>query len=157
MRRDAFDDLVAITDAVFQADLARLRAIAAEEAELRAELEELARAERRNAAADPDSIAALNRIGGDILWKAWIGRKRETLNLKLATVLARRLVAAQTLRRSFGKIGFETEVVGDFAHGVAADGFGYPDRRRVHRIRQRLGQRDRATELAVVVFRRPGA
>ncbi|MEZ5715415.1 MAG: hypothetical protein R3D85_09715 [Paracoccaceae bacterium] len=105
-----FDDLVADTDAVYQADLARLRTIAAEEARLRAELAQLAEDERRNAAANPEDIAALNRIGGDVLWKAWIGRKREALNRQLATVMALKLTAARQLRHSFGKTSVAEEL-----------------------------------------------
>lgn len=103
MSGTGFDDLVAVTDAVYQADLARLRTIATEEVRLRSELAQLAEDERCNSAARPDDIVALNRIGGDVLWKAWIGRKREALNRRLATVMALKLTAAQQLRRSFGK------------------------------------------------------
>lgn len=99
----AFDDLAAITDAVYQADLARLKTIAAEEARLRNALAALAQEERHNAAADPGSALALRHIGGDVLWQAWVGRKREALNLQLATVMARKLVAAQALKQSFGR------------------------------------------------------
>ena len=105
-----FDDLTRITDAVYRADLARLQTIAAEENALRTELVALAEEERRNALSDPDSMLALRQLGGDLLWKAWIGRKREALNLRLATVMARKLSAAQALRRSFGKASVAEEL-----------------------------------------------
>ena len=105
-----FDDLTRITDAVYRADLARLQTIAAEENALRTELAALAEEERRNALTDPDSMLALRQLGGDLLWKAWIGRKREALNLRLATVMARKLSAAQALRRSFGKASVAEEL-----------------------------------------------
>ena len=105
-----FDDLTRITDAVYRADLARLQTIAAEENALRTELVALAEEERRNALTDTDSMLALRQLGGDLLWKAWIGRKREALNLRLATVMARKLSAAQALRRSFGKASVAEEL-----------------------------------------------
>ena len=105
-----FDDLTRITDAVYRADLARLQTIAVEENALRTELAALAEEERRNALTDPDSMLALRQLGGDLLWKAWIGRKREALNLRLATVMARKLSAAQALRRSFGKASVAKEL-----------------------------------------------
>jgi len=103
---EPFDDLIAVTDAIYQADLARLRSITGEEDQLRNELAKLKDEECRNAAADP----ALRQIGGDILWKAWMGRKREALNLQLATVMARKLGAIQALRRSFGKTSVAEEL-----------------------------------------------
>ena len=104
------DDLAAITGAAYQADLARLQAITSEENHLRQELETLGQQERNNASANPCNLIALRQIGGDILWTAWIARKRETLNLQLATVMARKLSAAQKLRRSFGKSSVSEEL-----------------------------------------------
>ncbi|MDQ2090563.1 hypothetical protein [Marimonas arenosa] len=97
------DDLAAVTDAAYRADLAGLKSIVAEEDELRRNLANLAAEERRSATADPDRVLALNQIGGDILWRAWVGRKREALNLRLATVIARKLAAAQAVLNSFGR------------------------------------------------------
>ncbi len=92
-----------ITNAVFQADLARLQAIATEEARLRAAQAELQAVVTESAALEPLDTLTLKQLGGDLLWKAWTGRKREDLNLKLAAVMARKLHAQDTLRRSFGK------------------------------------------------------
>ena len=98
-----FDELTAVTDAIYQVDLNRLKTIAADEMRLRSELARLAETERHTALVDAGSTMALRQIGGDILWQAWVGRKREALNLQLATVMARKLTAVQRLRESFGK------------------------------------------------------
>ena len=52
------DTLAQITEAAYQADLARLQAIASEEATLRAALQQLATQERDNAASDPINLLA---------------------------------------------------------------------------------------------------
>ena len=97
------DDLCAITDAVYQADLARFRAIAAEEAALLQEMAELDQQEQRADAVADDGASALRQFGGDLLWKAWVGRKRQLLNLKLATLRVRKEAALRALQQSFGK------------------------------------------------------
>ena len=97
------DDLCAITDAVYQADLARFRAIAAEEAALLQEMAELDQQEQRADAVADDGASALRQFGGDLLWKTWVGRKRQLLNLKLATLRVRKEAALRALQQSFGK------------------------------------------------------
>lgn len=97
------EDLAALTDAVYRADLARLQAIATEEAKLRAEIAGLVNAAQESESLAGDSIDAMRQVGGDLLWKAWIGRKREALNIRLAAVLARKAAASDRLSRSFGK------------------------------------------------------
>lgn len=117
MTRD-FEQLTTLTDVLYQADAAKLKAIAAEEARLREELAALAAAER---AAEPGSGLALRRIGGDILWQGWVGRKREALNLQLAAVMARKLSAAQVLRRSYGRNMVAQELQSAARHRIARD------------------------------------
>ena len=96
-------ELRRVTDALYQADLARLRAIAAEERRLRDEIAALNESARRAEEHSGESALALRQLGGDMLWRAWLGRKREALHLRLANVMARKLSAADALRRSFGK------------------------------------------------------
>ena len=100
---DCTRELAALADARYQVDLAQLQSIVGEETRLRSELQKLAGFERENAATDPADMLALRQLGGDILWQAWIGRKREELNLCLATVMARKLMVMQKLKVSFGK------------------------------------------------------
>ncbi|WP_322867077.1 hypothetical protein U5922_013375 [Aquicoccus sp. G2-2] len=100
---DPAQDLVALTDAVFQADLARLRTITSEEAALRADLATLQGAVSRSVALPASDALALRQLGGDLLWLSWVGRKRSDLNMRIANVMARKLDAEGALRRSFGK------------------------------------------------------
>ena len=97
------DDLCAITDALYQTDLARLQAITAEENALRGEMAALDDEVRRAETLPEDGAMALRQFGGDLLWKAWVGRKRQALNLKLANLRVRKQTALQALQRSFGK------------------------------------------------------
>lgn len=98
-----FSDLVRITDAVYQADLARMRDISREEADLRAEIQRLNHEVRRAEDLAPDAAHAHRSIGADVMWKAWVGRSRETLNMRLAAVVARKLQAAEALKHSLGR------------------------------------------------------
>ena len=103
MKPEDFFRLTKVTDAIYQADLARLQTILAEEQELRHALEDLAERERNGEAAMAQDAGAIRQYGGDILWKAWIGRRREAINLRLANVVARKLAAREMLTRSFGR------------------------------------------------------
>ena len=96
-------DLCAVTGALYQADLAGLQAIAAEEAKIYDEFAALDAEQRRAAALTEASDMALRQFGGDLLWNAWVGRKRQALNLRLANLRIRKEAALQALQRSFGK------------------------------------------------------
>lgn len=97
------DDLFTITDALYQADLAGLQSVTAEESALERALHDLDEEERRAALLSDDGALALRQFGGDLLWKSWIGRKRRMLNEKLANVRVRKDAALRRMQRSFGK------------------------------------------------------
>ncbi len=97
------DDLSAITDVLYQIDLARFQAISAEESALLRAIEELNEEEQRAEAISVDGAVALQLFGGDLLWKAWVGRKRQVFNQNLTDLKIRKEVALQALQKSFGK------------------------------------------------------
>lgn len=43
-------------------------------------------------------------IGADVLWQAWIGRKKRELNIQLAQVLAVKEQHIAQVRRAYGKV-----------------------------------------------------
>ena len=43
------------------------------------------------------------RLGGDVLWQVWVGRRRRDLQMHLARNLSKQGAARQALRKSFGK------------------------------------------------------
>lgn len=51
---------------------------------------------------NPD--AQQNAIGADVLWNAWVGRKKRELNMKLAQVLAIKERHIAQVRRAYGKV-----------------------------------------------------
>ncbi len=105
-----FHDLCAITNALYQADLARFHAITAEETSLLLEMKKLDEEEQRAEVLQEDGAMAMRQFGGDLLWKAWVGRKRQTLNLKLAKLRVRKEAALRVLQRSFGKKSISEEL-----------------------------------------------
>lgn len=98
-----FEHLVSITDANYQVDLARLKAISAEELSLRRDLEDLREKAKTCEELALSDGSAMRLIGGDILWRAWVERKQKALSRALAETLARKQGAIQELTRSFGK------------------------------------------------------
>jgi len=96
-------DLCMITDVLYQADLARLQEINAQEATILHQMRELEGEVRRAAALVNDEATALKQLGGDLLWKAWAGRKRQSLNQELARLRVQKEGALRALEKSFGK------------------------------------------------------
>jgi hypothetical protein len=95
--------LVAVTAARLDQETARLRAVLAEEARLRAALARLdAQAEAARALPE-QAMSGLREIGADLSWQGWVGRSRAALNSELALALARKERAMPPLRRAFGK------------------------------------------------------
>ncbi len=98
--RDPLDDLSRLTDMIYQADLAKLQKLNAEEAKLRENLKALQT--RAHTAADRQMVP-MRQIGADVLWQGWVSRTRQELNIKLAQVLMRKEQMKTDLKRSFGK------------------------------------------------------
>jgi hypothetical protein len=75
--------------------------IVAAEGKLRSELAKLddmaIRAEQAN-------YNKMQAIGADVVWKAWLGRTKTTLNLELAQVLAQKEAMKGRVRREYGKL-----------------------------------------------------
>lgn len=107
-------ELAKLTAAMRRAQEARLRAIAAEEAELRGELARLEDLARQSRHLPADELEGLRMVGGDLLWQAFLGRGSADLNVKLARVLARKARSQRDLRRAFGR-SLAAETIEDHA------------------------------------------
>lgn len=105
-----FSELSAITNALYQTELAQFQAVTAEEDSLQKEMKQLEDEVRRAEALADDGAMALRQLGCDLLWKAWVGRKRQMLNLKLANLIAKKQVMLSSLQRSFGKKSITQEL-----------------------------------------------
>lgn len=103
MTRAPLKDLVRLTAARKASEEARMRRLAGEEAEIRAELAALDGRHRRALALPAADMVDQRRIGADILWQGWIGRSRRRLQIRLAQVLAKKGAALRDLRLAHGR------------------------------------------------------
>lgn len=99
----SFHDLARLTDAVYQADLSKLRELQERERNIRAHLQDLddqiREALESAVSQDPDWRA----IGADQAWRTWLARRRSTVNMELARTLAQKSEALARVRRSFAR------------------------------------------------------
>jgi len=103
MMRDPTAELARLTAAIRDAEAARMRRLAAEEARIRADLAALD-AGRRDAQALPAAdLAGPRSVGADMLWQAWTGRARAQMQMRLARVLARKGEAMRGLQAAHGR------------------------------------------------------
>ncbi|WP_339672698.1 hypothetical protein [uncultured Roseovarius sp.] len=111
-------DMVALTEALYRADSARVQRLLAEEAGLRADLRQL-ETMRRTAGEMPQEDASVYRaVGADLLWQGWIGQSKARLHSELARILGRKGQLSRELRRSFGKYQAATQLSEEEARRV---------------------------------------
>ena len=103
MRDDALEDLGKVTQALYQVELARMQTILREEARLRAAISRLDAHHAANRGLIEADPGGLRQIGGDILWRSWVGRNKAELQSELARVLGTKGQMIRKLRRAFGK------------------------------------------------------
>ncbi len=96
-------DLADLTDALYQAELAKMHGLVAQERKLRADLAKLEKHHKHNLTLPATQMFAPRHIGADVLWHGWVGRSRLELNQKLALVLAQKSRMMHALRRAHGK------------------------------------------------------
>ena len=70
---------------------------------------DLAKLDQHARSADTPDGTRMQLIGADILWKAWVGRAKSSLNVELAQVLAQKESVFHRVQQEFGKMS-----VGDF-------------------------------------------
>ncbi|KRS11309.1 hypothetical protein XM53_17170 [Roseovarius atlanticus] len=101
--KDDFNELVAITDARFRAEQAKLRDILQEEKRLRDKASELEAAQRGAQLQYASECAGQRIYGGDVLWLGWIGRARRQLQIELARVLVEKGKRMSALSHAHGR------------------------------------------------------
>lgn len=94
---------------------ARMVALRTQEARLRGLLETLEQARRDSAARADTGDDPARRAGADLRWHRWIDRRRMTLNVELARVLAGIATLRQALLRDFGRKEAISELAKDAA------------------------------------------
>jgi hypothetical protein len=98
-----FADLCCVTDAAYQADLARLRRVTGQEATLRAALADLDRQLRDSLGAAGEAEDTWRAVGADEAWRKWLSRQRAEANMQLARILVQKADAIGRLKRSFAR------------------------------------------------------
>lgn len=101
MKQD-WEQLSDITKAQFQVEQARLSELVAKENGLRDRLEQL-RQTRMQSMDHGAMDSAQYAIGGDILWQAWLSKKKAMLDAELAQVLAQKSYLLDSVRLAFAK------------------------------------------------------
>lgn len=110
MTPEALTKLTDLSQAMQEADAARLSAIKAEETRIRTQLAALD-AHHREATRLPMLETLPQRsLGGDIKWQVWVGRQRRDLQIQLARCLARQGAARRALQTSFGRRNALTQI-----------------------------------------------
>lgn len=99
----ALASLAETADAFYQARLARLQPVLAEESRLRGALADLDLHRARNAGLPAPDMAGVRAVGAEVLWQGWVGRMRADLNAQLARVLVRKAAHLDDLRQAFGR------------------------------------------------------
>lgn len=112
MRPSACKELITLTGMLCRSEEARMRALAAREAELRAALRGLDDNRKAAAALPADVLGPIRGVGGDILWQGWIGRNRAELNRALALCLAQKAQGMERLRRAHGRHAAARQIAG---------------------------------------------
>lgn len=106
-------ELATLTDALYQAQLAKLHKLVEAERKLRRDLDALETHQRANLALPDAQLCAPRQIGADVLWQGWVSRSRQELNRQLALVLAQKAQMMRTLRSAHGKRHAAKELLKD--------------------------------------------
>jgi len=103
MRRGDHDALCDVSDALYQREVARFRALRDEETRLRTALAQLDAQARAVRHLSDEALRGVREIGADIVWQGWLAQHRAALQSELAQVLARKEQAMPAQRRAFGR------------------------------------------------------
>jgi len=106
-------DLTKLTEALYQAETAKMQDLLLQEAKLRQDLADLEEHRRANRDLPDTAMQGVRQIGADILWQGWVGRSKVDLQAELARVLARKGQMIGQLRRAFGKHQAATKMLAD--------------------------------------------
>lgn len=94
--------MAAVTEAQYLKEHAKIKPILDQEARLRGQLAKLD-TQVKDARHMADTDVPMKALGADLLWEGWHIKTRRNLNAQLAQVTARKLMAMDRLRRTFGR------------------------------------------------------
>ncbi|MCD9147115.1 hypothetical protein [Pseudophaeobacter flagellatus] len=94
--------MAAVTEAQYLKEHAKIKPILDHEARLRGQISKLD-AQVQEARDEANKDMPMKALGADLLWQGWHTTARRNLNMQLAQVTARKLMAMDRLRKSFGR------------------------------------------------------
>lgn len=94
--------MAAVTEAQYLREHARIKPVLDHEARLRGQIQKLSDQVQQSRAETDDDLR-MRALGADLLWEGWHQRTRKQLNMELAQVTAKKLMAMDRLRRTFGR------------------------------------------------------
>ncbi|MEP2717378.1 hypothetical protein [Pseudophaeobacter sp.] len=104
------NQMAAVTEAQYLREHAKIKPILDHEARLRGQLSKLDE-QILAARQEADGDIPMKALGADLLWEGWHTNARKNLNMQLAQITARKLMAMDRLRMTFGR----KTAVGDMA------------------------------------------
>jgi hypothetical protein len=96
------EQMAAVTEAQYLREHAKIKPILDHEARLRGQLTRLEE-QVREARNEADGDLPMKALGADLLWEGWHLNTRRNLNMQLAQVTSRKLMAMDRLRKTFGR------------------------------------------------------
>jgi hypothetical protein len=102
MRNDTLSQMSTVTEVLFQREFSAIQGILKEESAIRQSLAQLD-AQSQSSSSNNAQDCAMQTIGADILWQAWVSKTRRQLNIELAQILARKIEAMTHIRKAFGR------------------------------------------------------
>jgi len=102
MKQKMLDQMAAVTEAQYLREHAKIKPILDAEAALRGKLTRLD-AQMKDTRQQGEQDHAMRALGADLLWQGWHSRTRRQLNIELAQITARKLMAMDQVRKAFGR------------------------------------------------------
>ncbi len=102
MKQKMLDQMAAVTTAQYMQEHARIKPILDAEARLRGQLAQLD-AQVKASQTQVGQDVPMKALGADLLWQGWHARSRRQLNLELAQATAKKMMAMERLRKTFGR------------------------------------------------------
>lgn len=120
MKQKMLDQMASVTEAQYLQEHAKVKPVLDAEAKLRAQLAQLD-TQVKEARDLNNSDMAMKSLGADLLWQSWHTRTRRQLNVELAQATAKKLMAMDRLRKSFGRKHAVETMAKDFKEQQKAD------------------------------------
>ncbi len=102
MKDKMLKQMQSVTEAQYLQEHARIKPILDVEAAIRGKLAQLDR-QVKDARDQANGDLTMKSVGADLLWQGWHDRTRRQLNIELAQATAKKLMAMDRLRKSFGR------------------------------------------------------